>query len=307
VERIFAQQEGYAFTINERDESGHRALSDLKSRGINSVANTLAQSADHVLNFFIMLRTELAFYIGCLHLHGQLAGMGEPVCFPEPAALNERRHAFRGFYDVCLALTAGHTVVGNDVNADHKNLVIITGANQGGKSTFLRSIGLAQLMMQCGMFVPAESFSANVCDSLFTHYRRKEDAAMNSGKLDEEFSRMSDIVDQITPDSLLLLNESFAATNEREGAEISKQIIHALWERRIKIFFVTHVYTFAIDVYAQNIDDAMFLRAKRRIDGVRTYQLIQGEPLQTSFGEDLYYEIFRTTAEPENRQWRKLQ
>jgi Fibronectin type III-like domain/MutS domain V len=50
--------------------------------------------------------------------------------------------------------------------------VIITGANQGGKSTFLRSIGLAQVMMQSGMFVPAESFSSNVCEGLFTHYKR---------------------------------------------------------------------------------------------------------------------------------------
>jgi DNA mismatch repair ATPase MutS len=56
------------------------------------------------------------------------------------------------------------------MNAGRKNLVIITGANQGGKSTFLRSIGLAQLMMQCGLFVGAESFSADLCPSLFTHY-----------------------------------------------------------------------------------------------------------------------------------------
>ena len=87
-------------------------------------------------------------------------------------------------------------VVGNDVNADDKDLVIITGANQGGKSTFLRSLGLAQLMMQCGMFVPAESFCANVCDGIFTHYKREEDVTMKSGKLDEELSRMSDIVDR---------------------------------------------------------------------------------------------------------------
>ncbi|MER8376745.1 hypothetical protein NKH19_22355 [Mesorhizobium sp. M1338] len=64
-------------------------------------------------------------------------------------------------------------------------MVVITGANQGGKSTFLRGVGLAQLMMQCGMFVPA-AFCGSVCDGVFTHYKRGEDATMKSGKLDEE-------------------------------------------------------------------------------------------------------------------------
>ena len=64
--------------------------------------------------------------------------------------------------DVCLALRAENPVVGNDVNADGKSLVIITGANSGGKSTFLRSVGLAQLMMQCGMFVAAVAYRANL-------------------------------------------------------------------------------------------------------------------------------------------------
>jgi hypothetical protein len=118
-----------------------------------------------------MLRTELAFYIGCLNLHGQLAQMGEPVSFPVPVAHGEHRLCFQELYDVCLALTMKQRIVGNDITADGKDLVIITGANQGGKSTFLRSIGLSQLMMQCGMFVPAESFCANVCAGLFTHYK----------------------------------------------------------------------------------------------------------------------------------------
>ncbi len=54
-----------------------------------------------------------------------------------------------------VELRTDHRIVGNDLDGDKKDLVVITGANQGGKSTFLRSIGLAQLMMQCGMFVPA--------------------------------------------------------------------------------------------------------------------------------------------------------
>jgi DNA mismatch repair ATPase MutS len=293
MKRLVAQRPPtYAFSISERDESGFRTLSGLKDKGINLVANALAQSVDHILSFFHMVRSELAFYIGCLNVQGHLAQKGEPVCFPQPLAPGERSHTFQGLYDVCLALRVQQRTVGNDVSADKKDLVIITGANQGGKSTFLRSIGLSQLMMQCGMFVPAASFCSNVCSGLFTHYKREEDASMKSGKLDEELSRMSEIVDHLRPNTLLLLNESFAATNEREGSEIARQITGALLDKHIKVFFVTHFYDFAHSFYDKKMANALFLRAERQSDGTRTFKIIEGEPLQTSYGEDLYHNIF---------------
>lgn len=296
--RLFtAKRRGeYTIWIAERDESGARALSELKDRGINLVANALAQSADHILSFFTMLRTELAFYVGCLNLYTRLAQIGGSSCFPLATTLGDRRHSFEGLYDVCLALVMGQRVVGNDLNGDSRDLVVITGANQGGKSTFLRSIGLAQLMMQCGMFVPAASFRADVCASLFTHYKREEDATMKSGKLDEELSRMSGIVDNLTANSLVLFNESFAATNEREGSEIARQIVCALLEKGVKVFFVTHLFAFAHSMYGKGMANATFLRAERRPSGERTFKLVVGEPLQTSFGKDLYHMVFGDTT-----------
>jgi DNA mismatch repair ATPase MutS len=284
----------YTFSIHPRDETGTRALSELKDNGINLVANALAQSTDHILNFFVMLRIELAFYVGCLNLQGRLARIGVPISFPLPVPAGERRHSFNGLYDVCLALIKDQKIVGNDMNADNKGLAIITGANQGGKSVFLRSVGLSQLMMQCGMFVPAESFSSNVCDGLFTHYKREEDITMKSGKLDEELSRMSAIVDNLTPNSMVLFNESFAATNEREGSEIARQIVCALFENRIKVFYVTHLTEFARGFYDQRMESTIFLRAERRADGERTFKIIEGEPLQTSYGPDLFDCIFES-------------
>jgi DNA mismatch repair ATPase MutS len=234
----------------------------------------------------------MAFYVACLNLSERLAQMKEPISFPQPALAGERRHSFQGLYDVCLALRMNKKIVGNEVNADGKDLALITGANQGGKSTFLRSIGLSQMMMQCGMFVPAASFSANLCNHLFTHFKREEDATMESGKLDEELSRMSDIVDHLAPNAMVLLNESFAATNEREGAEIARQIVSALLEKRVKIFVVTHLYEFARGFYRKRMANAIFLRAERQDDGTRTFKLIEREPLQTSYGADLYAQIF---------------
>jgi DNA mismatch repair ATPase MutS len=297
LKRLFrAGPPHYTFTIPDRDESGARALSELKDRGLNLVANALAQSADHIVSFFNRLRTELAFYMGCLNLHGQLARIDAPVCFPSPEEPDRRGHAFKGLYDACLALTMGKAAVGNDAEVDNRDLVVITGANQGGKSTFLRSIGLAQVMMQCGMFVPAESFRSSLCDGLFTHYRREEDETMKSGKLDEELGRMSNIVNHLTTRPLVLFNESFAATNEREGSEIARQIVFALLEKRIRVYYVTHLFEFARDAHERNIEKTLFLRAERQTDGGRTFRIVEGHPLHTSFGEDLYRVVFGADA-----------
>jgi len=296
------QPPAYSFTLHPRDESGFRALGTLQNRGIAITANALGQATDHVRNFFDALRTELAFYVGCINLLEHLTRKGEPLCLPEPMPTEDRRLSFRGLYDVCLALNLGERVVGNDADADGKDLVVVTGANQGGKSTFLRSVGLAQLMMQSGMFAPAEAFRSSICDGLFTHYKREEDAAMESGKLDEELRRMSDIVDHVTPHPMILFNESFAATNEREGAEIARQITSALLEKRVRMIFVTHLYEFARGVHETNAGNALFLRANRQPDGTRTFKLIEGRPLQTSYGGDLYRQIFGDQDRPASQE-----
>jgi MutS domain V len=287
---------GYIYEVHERDEAGFRALSELRSRGISHIAAALAQSTDHILSFFLMLRLELGFYIGCLNLRSVLVQKHEPFCLPEPMPASQTSLAATGLYDVCLSLSMQDRIVGNDVTADSKALVIITGANRGGKSTFLRSIGVAQLMMQCGMFVPAESFHANLCDGVFTHFKREEDASMRSGKLDEELSRMSGIIDRITPHSMILFNESFASTNEREGSEIARQIVRALLEMHIKVVYVTHMFDLAQSFYLAKMKNALFLRAERLPDGQRTFRLSVGEPLPTSYGEDLYRQIFEAAT-----------
>ena len=84
---------GYSFIIPDRDENGFTALSALEERGTNLVANALAQSVDHVDAFFVMLRIELAFYVGCLNLSERLAEHGEPTIFPcrSPGATDPSR------------------------------------------------------------------------------------------------------------------------------------------------------------------------------------------------------------------------
>jgi len=293
IRRIFGKREpSYSFSLHPKDQAGGRILSELKDIAINHSANALAQSADHIDNFFKMLRLEMAFYIGALNLYEEAVNPGISLSFPVPENWGNRSLSFSELLDISLVLTLKQGVTGNRVNADFKDLIIITGANQGGKSTFLRSIGQAFLMMQAGIFVAAESFHAGICENLLSHFRREEDPSMGSGKFDEELGRMSDIADNISSDSILLMNESFAATNEREGSEIAGQIIRALVEKGVRIIFVTHLYEFAGRFYSETQNNYLFLRAERGVDGRRTFRIIEGEPLPTSYGEDIYNSIF---------------
>lgn len=284
--------DSYGFVVPERDEAGLSALEEMRGHGINLVANALAQSSDHILSFFSALRTELAFYVGCLNLHRTLTEKGESICFPVPTRHEERTLTAQGLYDVCLSLMVEDSVVGNDLDTSGRSLIVITGANRGGKSTFLRSIGLAQLMMQCGLFVGARSYRAQIVTRLFTHFRREEDTGMRKGKFDEELSRMSRIADQLVPDAMVLFNESFASTNEREGSEIAAQVFDALLDVPVKIVLVTHMYDLADRLRQDKRDGALFLRAERLPDGRRTFILREAPPLPTSYGEDLYERIF---------------
>ncbi len=281
----------YSFTLAPRDDAGGQILEDLTGRGINLVANAAAQSADHIGSYFTMLRAELGFYVSCLNLADRLAAKEVPVTVPDPAQGSTPTFSCTDLRDACLELQSPDPVVGNDVQADGRSLVIITGANSGGKSTFLRSVGVAQLMMQCGLFVTAGSYRADAARGIFTHFIREEDPGMTSGRLDNELWRMNAIADHMGPHFLMLFNESFAGTNEREGSEIGHQVVRALLDAKIKVFFVTHRFDFADRFHRRHARSTLFLRAERGPDGRRNYKLAVKEPLPTSFGEDLYYRL----------------
>jgi len=101
-------------------------------------------------------------------------------------------------------------------------------------------------------------------------------------------------VDDLSPKSIVLFNESFASTNEREGSEIARQIVRALLERGIKVFYVTHLFDLAQGFHRAKMSTALFLRAERLADGQRTFRLVESEPLPTSHAEDLYRRVFGT-------------
>lgn len=296
-ERLTPGASGLSFTVSERDESGMQTIADIRARGSARVADALGQATDGVLAFFATLRAELGFYIACLNLHDELAAHGVATTAPDPRPAAEGALTAKGLRDAALALHLPDPPVASDVNADRAELVIVAGANQGGKSTFLRSVGLAQVMMEAGMFVCADAYRASVTTGVHSHFKREEDATMTRGQLEDELERMSRVADRIRPGGLLLCNESFSATNEREGSEIAREVTRALTEAGVRVVFVTHLHDFASGLGDTGMA-AIFLRAERCADGTRTFRILPGRPEPTSHGEDSYRRIFGAAPSP---------
>lgn len=297
VKRIRSIREPrYTYVLPDRDESGAQALAEMRTRSIAETADLVSESAENILAFIDRLKEEIAFYLGCINLWNKLKSLNAKVSFPEPEDDHKKGSMYRELYDAALVLRTGRAAVGNSLIAENDSLIFITGANKGGKSTLLRAIGQAQLMMQCGMFVAAESFSTCIASGIFTHFKREEDSAMVMGKLDEELNRMSKIIDNIHPGSRLLFNESFSSTNVREGAELAMQIINALLDTGMKIVFVTHFNELA-EAYIGNVYRPTFLGAERLEDGTRTFRVIRADPIPTSFGYDIFKKIFGESGE----------
>jgi len=282
----------FAFTIPERDEAGFNALADLRARSVAEVSAAVHESTDHVLGFFRQLRIELAFYLAVVNLRTGLRALGVPTC--TPSVNDGPGWNAEALCDPCLALRAQVAPVGNDLDLDDGRLLVVTGANHGGKSTFLRALGTAQLMAQSGGLVAASRFSCPTVGQVLTHWTREEDAELRHGKLDEELDRMSGLIDRIRPGDLLLCNESFASTNEAEGSQIALDVTTALVRCGVRVRYVTHMYDFAHAVQDAGLG-AAFLRAPRDAAGGRGYRLEVGAPLPTSYGVDLYDRVFGTS------------
>lgn len=300
---ILARLQGQLGTLSPDTISTYRdtALQDnaaeIEFQAVNYVMACCKEMIYSMGQFFDQLHFQIGFYRAAINIKSKMQRYGMEYCIPEIGPENALH--FDDLKEMVMCVEQGSEIVGNSENMDGKSLAIITGANQGGKSTFLRSIGIAQVMMQCGLMVPAKQYCSNLYPEFFTHFTRREDSAMNSGRLDEELKRMDRIINHVGKHSLILLNESFATTTEKEGSVIAYDIIKALKEEGIRILTVTHLLSFAKKIYKEESvnskSDVAFLSAEHLPDGTRTFKMISHEPELTSFGLELYEKVIGAT------------
>jgi DNA mismatch repair protein MutS len=171
---------------------------------------------------------ELQFYLGYLEFIRPLHEAGLSFSYPQ-LSLDDKSEQALDTFDVVLAaqrVREGATVVGNDVRLDGaERTLVITGPNNGGKTTLARTIGQLHHLARLGCPVPGRDTRLFVCDQIFTHFERREDIATLAGKLQDELDRLHRALGAATPTSLFILNEMFNSTTAQDALFLSRQIL----------------------------------------------------------------------------------
>jgi DNA mismatch repair ATPase MutS len=163
-----------------------------------------------------------------------------------------------GAYNVSLALrtldaapaSEANTIVTNDIAFDrtHGTVWILTGPNRGGKTTYARAVGLAHLLAQAGLHVPACTARISPIDALWTHFPMLETTTPGEGRLDDEAIRLADIFRSATPHSLILLNEVLNGTSTIEALGLAYDAVRGLRLLGARAIYVTHLHELAARV-----------------------------------------------------------
>ena len=209
----------------------------------------------------------------------------------------DARMRAQGFYNLKLAdfVNSASDIVVNDLDFDDsKNLYLLTGANRGGKTTITQAVGLLYILAQGGIFVPAQKFGFTPVDDIFTHYPADEDKTLDYGRLGEECKRFRELFAECTPESLLLLNETFSTTSFEEGFFIAKDAVRAILKKGTRCIYNPHMHKLAADIDSLNTESAAegaLVKAESLValsdGGQRSFKVKVAPPQGMSYARDI--------------------
>lgn len=271
-------------------------VTNIMKQTVNEIKNTIRRYVNISGYMLINLMPEILFYIRWAELIEKIMATGMPVCKAQILPPEQRDCSFKGLYNLKLAINkAGGediNIITNDIDFnDDMRIFILTGPNRGGKTIFTQAWGIAMLLAQLGIYVPAESASISPCDNIFTHFPADENDTVDLGRLGEESKRLAEIFEQATERSIMLLNESLATTSVTEGLFIAKDVVRAMRYLGTRCIFNTHMHDLARSVDALNEEVEGTSKAASLVtgvhDGERSFKVSLLPPQGVSYAKDI--------------------
>lgn len=207
-------------------------------------ADFSAQHGDFVDATVGRFDREVQFYLAYLDLIRPFRSAGLPFCYPQVSE-HSKETAVEETFDLALATTflpEGAPVVGNDLGlAGPERMFVVTGPNNGGKTTFARIVGQLHHLAGLGLLVPGRSARMFLPDRIFTHFEREEELATLRGKFEDELVRVRSILEQATSDSVIVMNESFGSTSLSDALYVGTQVVREILELGCLGVYVTFI------------------------------------------------------------------
>ena len=230
-------------------------LAEVIEKTTRPIAKQLQRYVQMNGRLFIELRQALVFYLGALRFIRRMQAHGLPMVRPEIAPIEERILSVREMYNPSLVLhlsrgddgcDLSNEIVSNELEmGENGRILILTGPNQGGKTTYLQAAGLIQVLAQAGLYIPAVQARISPVDNIFTHFPLEEKPEMDAGRLGEESRRLGEIFQHVTRYSLVLLNESLSSTSAGESLYLALDVVRILRKIGLRAIFTTHLHELA--------------------------------------------------------------
>lgn len=287
-----ADRNAVAFTM-----AMNNAIDTIFSSAVRSWQPVVRQYVSHRTDLLISLTEDIRFLLGAVNMIKRIQKLGLPMCKPEICKMEERTFTVQGLYNPYIAMRMSETsnarMVLNDFQFDDQGMIyILTGPNQGGKSVFTYAVGIAQVLFQLGLFVPAKSAKISPVDRIFTNFPAKEEAALNKGRLGEECARIAKMLDEVTRYSLVLMDETFSSTSAIEATYIAKEVITGLSLIGARCLFATHLHDLTQMTDEMNAVggvriDHLSAEMKDEKTGERSYRILRTRPDGLSYARNI--------------------